>query len=106
MDRLPSRTEVLMLELLVEHGEMYGLQLVATSGGMLKRGTVYVTLGRMQEKGLLTSRQEELPAGAIGLPPRLYKPTPKGILALAAAQAVRSAVADASDVTPPAFRRR
>ena len=41
----------------------------------LKRGTVYVTIGRMQEKRYLASRQEALPPGAIGLPRRMYRPT-------------------------------
>jgi PadR family transcriptional regulator PadR len=70
-----SAAERLILDLLVEHDELYGLQLVEQSGGRLKRGTVYVTLGRMLEKGYLGSRQEPLPAGAIGLPRRLYRPT-------------------------------
>ena len=70
-----SRAERLILELLVEHGELFGLQLVEHSSGALKRGTVYVTLGRMQEKGFVESRQEPLPPGAIGLPRRLYRPT-------------------------------
>ena len=70
-----SRAERLILDLLVEHGELFGLQLVERSTGGLKRGTVYVTLGRMQEKGYLESRQEPLPPGAIGLPRRLYRPT-------------------------------
>jgi DNA-binding PadR family transcriptional regulator len=70
-----STTERLILQLLVEHGELFGLQLVERSAGRLKRGTVYVTLGRMQLKGYLDSRQEPLPAGAIGLPRRLYRPT-------------------------------
>ena len=39
------------LELLVGDDDMYGLQLVAASRRRLKRGTVYVTLGRMEEKG-------------------------------------------------------
>ena len=30
---------------------MYGLELVTESEGALKRGTVYVTLGRLEEKG-------------------------------------------------------
>jgi PadR family transcriptional regulator len=92
MDRLPSRTETILLELLMAHGEMYGLQLVDASGGALKRGTIYVTLGRMQNKGLVSSRQQALPAAAIGLPRRLYKPTPTGIRALAAAQAMRGSL--------------
>lgn len=70
-----SKAERLILDLLVEHGDLFGLQLIERSGGRLKRGTVYVTLGRMQEKGYLESRQEALPAGAIGLPRRLYRPT-------------------------------
>jgi len=70
-----SSTERVILCLLVEHGELFGLQLVERSNGALKRGTVYVTLGRMQDKGYLESRQEPLPPGAIGLPRRLYRPT-------------------------------
>jgi DNA-binding PadR family transcriptional regulator len=77
MERLPkfSTAERLIIELLVEHQELFGLQMVELSGGGLKRGTVYVTLGRMHEKGYLESRQEPLPEGAIGLPRRLYRPT-------------------------------
>ena len=68
MERLPqfSRAEQVIVELLVEHEELFGLRMVELSEGRLKRGTVYVTLGRMQEKGYLESRQEPLPPGAIG----------------------------------------
>jgi len=45
-----SSKESLILELLVRHEELYGLQLVAESKRHLKRGTVYVTLQRMEEK--------------------------------------------------------
>ena len=82
-----SSTERLIIELLLHHDELFGLQMVELSGGRLKRGTVYVTLGRMQEKGYLESRQEPLPPGAIGLPRRLYKPTGFALRALAAWQA-------------------
>lgn len=74
LPRLSSK-ERLILELLVTHGELFGLELVNRAGGGLKRGTVYVTLGRMQEKGYLESRQEASAEGAIGLPRRLYRPT-------------------------------
>lgn len=70
-----SGAEQVILDLLVEHGELFGLALVERSDGRLKRGTVYVTLGRMEVKGYLDSRQEPLPPGAIGLPRRLYTPT-------------------------------
>jgi DNA-binding PadR family transcriptional regulator len=73
-----SVKESLILELLVRDHEMYGLQLVAASRRRLKRGTVYVTLGRMEDKGYITSRLEDPPAEAGGLPRRLYQPTPLG----------------------------
>lgn len=77
MSALPklSGTERVIVELLMGNDELFGLQMVELSGGRLKRGTVYVTLGRMVEKGYLESRQEPLPEGAIGLPRRLYRPT-------------------------------
>ena len=73
-----AKKELLILELLVSDGPMYGLQLVERSGAALKRGTVYVTLGRMESKGLIESEQEALNSAAIGLPRRIYRPTPLG----------------------------
>jgi DNA-binding PadR family transcriptional regulator len=81
-----SPTERLIIELLARHEELFGLQMVELSDGRLKRGTVYVTLGRMHEKGYLESRQEALPDGAIGLPRRLYRPTGLAMRVLAAWQ--------------------
>ena len=74
---LPPK-ERLILELLVSAGDMYGLQLVERSAGALKRGTVYVTLGRMEAKGFVSSEQAPLPSGAIGLPRRVYRVTGLG----------------------------
>jgi PadR family transcriptional regulator len=74
-----SRIEQRILELLVSDGELFGLQLVERSDGAVKRGTVYVTLGRMQEKGYVESRIEPRARGAIGLPRRLYRPTAYGV---------------------------
>jgi DNA-binding PadR family transcriptional regulator len=83
IERLPrlSRTEHLILSLLAD-GENFGLGLVESSGGEVKRGTVYVTLARMQDKGYVESRTEPLPDGAIGLPRRLYRPTANGLRVL------------------------
>src|SRR4051794_39149878 len=72
------RKERLILELLVSEGPMFGLQLVEQSAGALKRGTVYVTLGRMEAKGLVESQQQPIRHGAIGLPRRIYRPTALG----------------------------
>ena len=59
-------------------GERFGLELIDGSDGRLKRGTAYVTLSRMEQKGFVTSRQEALPPGGIGLPRRLYTATAYG----------------------------
>jgi DNA-binding PadR family transcriptional regulator len=73
-----SAKESLILQLLVRDAEAYGLELVSASRGRLKRGTVYVTLGRMEEKGYVTSRLEDAPPDAGGLPRRVYTPTALG----------------------------
>ena len=70
--------ERVILALLVSAGPLYGLRLVELSGGKLKRGTVYVTLGRMEQKGYVQSEQEPPVDGAIGLPRRIYRPTGLG----------------------------
>lgn len=88
-----STAERLIVELLAHHGELFGLQMVEESHGRLKRGTVYVTLGRMHEKGFLESRQEAMPEGAIGLPRRLYRPTGLALRVLAAWQAAEASFA-------------
>jgi PadR family transcriptional regulator PadR len=73
-----SAKEALILDLLVRSKQMYGLELVAASDGGLKRGTVYVTLGRMEQKGLISSRVEDEPPPSGGLPRRLYVATAYG----------------------------
>jgi DNA-binding PadR family transcriptional regulator len=94
-----SRIEVLILDLLAGE-EMFGLQLVAASDGVLKRGTVYVTLGRMQEKGYVESRTESPPAGAIGLPRRLYRPTAYGLRVAKALEAASRSLNRHPNVQP------
>jgi DNA-binding PadR family transcriptional regulator len=79
-----SAKESLILELLVrENGELYGLQLVTMSKRRLKRGTVYVTLARMEDKGYVVSRLEAAPSDVGGLPRRLYTPSALGRRVLA-----------------------
>ena len=79
-DRLPtlSGKEGLILDLLGRSKGMYGLELVSASGGELKRGTVYVTLARMEEKGFIASRRDDEPPPFGGLPRRLYAATSYG----------------------------
>jgi DNA-binding PadR family transcriptional regulator len=68
-----------ILKLLIGSGaEMYGLEMVARSEGRLSRGSVYVLLDRLEERGLVSSRLEERAAGASGVARRLYRPTGHG----------------------------
>lgn len=72
-----SSKEFAVLRALIDNGEKYGLELVRESDGVLKRGTIYVLLERMTDKGYVESRQEKNPTVS-GLPRRLYKPTGLG----------------------------
>jgi DNA-binding PadR family transcriptional regulator len=73
-----SRTESLVLELL-RGRDRYGLELVDDSSGALKRGSVYVILARMEEKGFVDSRQEVRPVREGGAPRRIYRATDYGL---------------------------
>ncbi len=70
--------QALILSILSDKREMYGLEMVTRSNGALARGTVYVTLSRMEDKGLLESRKEIVRKGLGGPPRRLYKQTEFG----------------------------
>jgi PadR family transcriptional regulator, regulatory protein PadR len=87
-----SGKEQLVLELLVANGPSYGLQLVAASKGLLKRGTVYVTLGRMEEKGYVESEADPDADDHLVLPRRIYRPSPFGLRVLQAWEIARRAL--------------
>lgn len=74
-----AASERVILGLLASDGPSYGLELVKSSRGRLTRGGIYVTLGRMEEKGLVSSA-----AGEGGR--RIYRPTALGERALMAAK--------------------
>ena len=63
---------------------MYGLEMVKASSKLV-RGTIYVLLSRMEDKGYVSSRQEREETQA-GMPRRLYSITGLGQRALNAAR--------------------
>ncbi len=73
-----SRKEFSILQLLISNGEMFGLEMVKESEGELKRGTIYVTLQRMGDKGYIESREEPRELPEIGIPRREYSATGLG----------------------------
>jgi len=82
-----AKSEHLILSILTSQGPSYGLELVDSSRGRLKRGGIYVTLGRMEEKGLVTSSE----GGEDGR--RRYRPTALGERAFVAAQVFAGKIA-------------
>jgi DNA-binding PadR family transcriptional regulator len=85
----PSEKESLILTLLAEKGALYGLEMVNESGGRLKRGTVYVTLSRMQDKGWVRTAEDREPECHAGLPRPKYRITAAGQRVLLALEAAR-----------------
>ena len=79
---LSSKERVVLELLAAKRDSMYGLELVAQSGSRLKRGTVYVTLGRMQQKGLVVAEPEKFADDSGLVPRRLYRATPYGLRVL------------------------
>jgi PadR family transcriptional regulator, regulatory protein PadR len=72
-----ARTERLILNRLTQ-GDEFALRLADRSGGMLKRGTIYITLQRMECKGYVESTLEPMLNRAMGRPRRWYRPSAYG----------------------------
>lgn len=80
-----SAKERVVLELLAaKRVHMYGLELVVESRGHLKRGTVYVLLGRMQQKGYVEAEPEKFADDSGLVPRRMYRATALGLRVLRA----------------------
>jgi PadR family transcriptional regulator PadR len=97
MSEIPrlSGVEAEILRLLITGGEMYGLEMVEASDGLVKRGTIYVTIGRMADKGLVTSRAVKLEHER-GMPRRLFKATGLGERTYRATQTAAALMVEAS----------
>ncbi len=78
--------QMLLLAILRQGDRAYGAALIrelkATAGRRVARGSVYVTLDRMEAKGWLESRASEPRPERGGRPRRLLRVTPEGIAEL------------------------
>ena len=83
LTRLSQKEELILLYLLQNQSGAYGLELVRESKGLLKKGTVYVTLSRMAKKGYVKSKLVDTQAGEKGPPRKKYQITAKGKSVLA-----------------------
>lgn len=93
-----TKTEAAILGRLPVLGtrETYGSQLVRDSGGVLKMGSIYVLLGRLEDKGLVRSRREQQNAEGQLIPRRLYQIEPAGVAAYDAWLAYEKATGEKS----------
>ncbi len=66
----------------------YGLQIVAKSRGAVNRGSVYVLLGRLEEKGFVRVIRPKADPDYPGHPRPMYQLTADGSRVLAAAGAI------------------
>lgn len=73
-----SGKEFSIMKMLINDGEMFGLEMVTESEGELKKGTIYVTLQRMSDKNLIDSFEEERGENENGIARRMYSPSDYG----------------------------
>lgn len=66
-------SDTMLILVILGNREMYGLDIVKESNGSLFRGVIYVTLEKMEDMGLITSRTD-----STVLKRRLYKATEAG----------------------------
>lgn len=90
-DNLTTK-EAYILSFLTAHRKGYGLEMVKQSKGLLKRGSVYVILNRMQQKGYVNSNKEPASPDEKGPPRRHYIATAKGAQMLDAWNMLRSSL--------------
>jgi DNA-binding PadR family transcriptional regulator len=80
---------MLVMKLLADAaGGMYGLEIVEASKGAVKRGSVYVLLGRLEVNGFVKSTTPKVAPDHAGLPRPTYRLTAVGMRVLAAAEDV------------------
>ncbi len=98
--KLSSLEETILAMLMASGSEMFGLELVEKSNGLLARGSIYVTLARMAEKGLVESRTEARPKEASGIPRRLYRVTGAGKYAVKEYRRLKASVLGSLEWSP------
>jgi DNA-binding PadR family transcriptional regulator len=78
--------QVLLLAILRLADDAYGVRIMqeleASIGRTVSRGSVYVTLDRLEEKGWIESESVPTPSGRGGRPRRVVSVTPDGVAEL------------------------
>jgi DNA-binding PadR family transcriptional regulator len=85
----PTPSEMIVLGILQSKPRgAYGLEIVAASDDAVKRGSVYVLLGRLAEKGFVRAIRSEVSPGYDGPPRPKYQLTAEGARVMSAAESI------------------
>lgn len=75
-----AKSEFIVLQILNKGRKaMYGMEILKQSNKQITKGGIYVTLSRMQKKGLITSEKESVIQPGLTAKRRLYTITKSGI---------------------------
>ena len=114
LDEIPqlSSKEAIILECLLDAqvgiggagagttaGSLHAVDIVAASSNRVGQGTIYVSLARMEDKGLVTRTPGVIPSHS-GLPRPLYSITGAGVRTYRAWEAAREAARRAWQLKP------
>jgi DNA-binding PadR family transcriptional regulator len=85
----PTPTEMIVMRILQSNPSgAYGLEIVDDSAGAVKRGSVYVLLGRLEEKGFVRVLPSKKARDSIGPARPQYQLTGEGSRVMSAASAI------------------
>lgn len=85
----PTRAEMRVMQTLQDNpAGSYGLEIVEASGGLVKRGSVYVLLARLEDKGFVRVLPQKEASEKGGLPRPRYQLTAEGARVLGTADAI------------------
>lgn len=80
MKHFPTDRELVVMGILQNQPTgLYGLQIVERSEGLIKRGSVYVLLGRLEEKGFVEATRPQVAQNHSGMARPCYKLTAEGV---------------------------
>jgi len=70
-----TQMEIIILRLLANNktGELHAFKMIKLSQGRLLPGSVYTILSKMEEKGYILARKEELEANDFRMPRKFYR---------------------------------
>ena len=92
----PTPAETVVMRLLQDAPlGAYGLEIIERSNGAVKRGSVYVLLGRLQEKGFVRVLPKRPEPGYPGPPRPKYQLTAEGVQVISVAETVGIVLAGA-----------